>query len=51
MTCFACGSAPKGRYTLNLDGIAIEDKPVCEVCVSDFQLTDWIDVSAVTDSH
>jgi|GEM_PF-5577192 len=45
MACFTCGSEATSRYTLHIDdGEAIEDKQLCEVCLSDFQRTEWIEV-------
>lgn len=43
--CFACVGPASEQYTLILEGgKVIEDKWVCESCISDFRDEEWIEV-------
>lgn len=43
--CFACVRPASDRYTLILeDAKVIEDRAICDDCLSDFRGTEWISV-------
>lgn len=43
--CFNCAGAASEQYTLILhDGTVLQEKTVCDPCISDFRDTEWIKV-------